>query len=124
MKTLFILMNHLLTKEQEKDAIENLNIDNFVVIGDENWGNIDPANKSILSGIESYKDKLKEQLKFGEVLLVQGDFGATYAMANFAKSIGLIPIYATTRRIVSKQVEDGKLIIKREFKHERFREYE
>lgn len=124
MKTLFILMNHLLTKEQEKDAIENLNIDNFVVIGDENWGNIDPANKSILSGIESYKDKLKEQSKFGEVLLVQGDFGATYAMANFAKSIGLIPIYATTRRIVSKQVEDGKLIIKREFKHERFREYE
>ncbi|WP_169940379.1 CRISPR-associated protein Csx20 [Campylobacter sp. RM15925] len=124
MKTLFILMNHLLTKEQEKDAIENLNIDNFVVIGDENWGNIDPANKSILSGIESYKDKLKEQSKFGDVLLVQGDFGATYAMANFAKSIGLIPIYATTRRIVSKQVEDGKLIIKREFKHERFREYE
>lgn len=124
MKTLFILMNHLLTKEQEKDAIENLNIDNFVVIGDEKWGNIDPADKSILSSIESYKGKLKEHSKFGDVLLVQGDFGATYAMVNFAKNIGLIPIYATTRRIVSEQVEDGKLVIKREFKHGRFREYE
>lgn len=124
MKTLFILMNHSLTKEQEKDAIENLNIDNFVVISDEKWGNIDPADKSILNSVEIYKQKLKEQSKFGDVLLVQGDFGATYAMINFAKNIGLTPIYATTRRIVSEQVEDGKLVIKREFKHERFREYE
>lgn len=117
-------MNHSLTKEQEKDAVKNLNIDNFVIISDEKWSNIDPTSKSVLSSIESYKNKLKENSKLGDVLLVQGDFGATYTMANFAKSIGLIPIYATTRRIVSKQVEDGKLIIKREFKHERFREYE
>ncbi|WP_170020715.1 CRISPR-associated protein Csx20 [Campylobacter sp. RM16190] len=124
MKTLFILMNHSLTKEQEKDAVKNLNIDNFVIISDEKWSNIDPTSKSVLSSIESYKNKLKENSKLGDVLLVQGDFGATYTMANFAKSIGLIPIYATTRRIVSEQLENGKLVIKREFKHERFREYE
>lgn len=124
MKTLFILMNHSLTKEQEKDALENLNIDNFVVISDENWGNIDPSNKSIFNSIESYKEKLKEKSKNGDLLLVQGDFGATYAMVNFAKNIGLKPIYATTCRIVTEQLENGRLVIRREFKHERFREYE
>ncbi|MFL1706743.1 CRISPR-associated protein Csx20 [Campylobacter sp. MOP7] len=124
MKTLFILMNHSLTKEQEKDAVENLNIDNFVVISDENWGNIDPSNKSILNSIESYKEKLKERSKAGDLLLVQGDFGATYAMVNFAKNIGLKPIYATTSRIVTEQLENGRIVIRREFKHERFREYE
>lgn len=124
MKTLFVLLNHSLTIKQKKDAIENFDVDNFVIISDEKWANIDPAQKSILGCIEEYKEKLKEQSKNGDFLLVQGDFGATYAMVNFAKSIGLTPIYATTKRNAIEQMKDGKLIIRREFEYERFREYE
>jgi len=86
--------------------------------------NDDPSEKSIIKFVEVYKDKLKKQAKVGDVLLVQGDFGATYNMIRFAKNMGLIAVYATTNRIVSEQVENGKVVIKREFKHARFREYE
>ena len=124
MKTLFTLMNHTLTSEQEEDARKNLDVDKFINIADASWSDIDPSEKSIIKFVEVYKDKLKKQAKVGDVLLVQGDFGATYNMIRFAKNMGLIAVYATTNRIVSEQVENGKVVIKREFKHARFREYE
>ena len=31
------------------------------------------------------------EAKAGDILLVQGDFGATYNMINFAKNIGIKP---------------------------------
>ena len=124
MKTFFTLINHTLTSEQEEDARKNLNVDKFINITDAMWSDIDPSEKSIIKFVEVYKDKLKKQAKAGDVLLVQGDFGATYNMIRFAKSMGLIVVYATTNRIVSEQVENGKAVIKREFKHARFREYE
>ena len=124
MKTLFTLINHTLTSEQEEDARNNLNVDKFINITDAMWSDIDPSEKSIIKFVETYKDKLKKQAKAGDVLLVQGDFGATYNMIRFAKNMGLIAVYATTNRIVSEQVENGKVVIKREFKHARFREYE
>lgn len=124
MKTLFTLINHTLTLEQEEDARKNLNVDKFINITDAMWSDINPSEKSIIKFVETYKDKLKKQAKAGDVLLVQGDFGATYNMIRFAKNMGLIAVYATTNRIVSEQVENGKVVIKREFKHARFREYE
>jgi uncharacterized protein MJ1673 len=124
MKILFTLMNHTLTSEQEEDARKNLNVDKFINIADAMWSDIDPSDKSVIKFVETYKNKLKKQAKVGDVLLVQGDFGATYNMIRFAKNMGLIAVYATTNRIVSEQVENGKVVIKREFKHARFREYE
>mgnify|MGYP000898645575 FL=1 len=124
MKTLFMLMNHALTREQEEDARKNLNVDKFINIADARWSDIDPSEKSVIEFVEAYKDKLKKQAKSGDVLLVQGDFGATYNMIRFARNMGLLAVYATTNRIVSEQLENGKVVIKREFKHARFREYE
>ena len=124
MKILFTLINHTLTSEQEEDARKNLNVDKIINIADAMWSDIDPSEKSIIKFVETYKDKLKKQAKAGDVLLVQGDFGATYNMIRFAKNMGLIAVYATTNRIVSEQVENGKVVIKREFKHARFRDYE
>ena len=124
MKILFTLINHTLTLEQEEDARKNLDVDKLVNIADARWSDIDPSEKSVIEFVEAYKDKLKKQAKSGDVLLVQGDFGATYNMIRFAKNMGLIAVYATTNRIVSEQVENDKVVIKREFKHARFREYE
>ena len=48
MKTLFMLINHALTPEQEEDARKNLNIDKFVNITDARWSDIDPSEKSVI----------------------------------------------------------------------------
>ena len=124
MKTLFMLMNHALTQEQEEDARKNLDVGKFVNIADATWSDIDPSGKSVINIVEVYKDRLRSQAKAGDVLLVQGDYGATYNMIRFAKNMDLLAVYATTNRIVSEHVENGKVVTKREFKHARFREYE
>ena len=117
MKTLFILMNHALTPEQEEDARENLKIEKFVNIADAKWSDIDPFEKSVVNIVNIYKDRLTGQ--------ANADFGATYNMIKFAKNMGLTVVYATTKRIiVSEYIENGKVVTKREFKHARFREYE
>ena len=87
MKILFTLINHTLTLEQEEDARENLDVDKFVNIADARWSDIDPSDKSVIKFVETYKNKLKKQAKVGDILLVQGDFGATYNMIRFAKNI-------------------------------------
>lgn len=46
MKTLFTLINHTLTSEQEEDAKKNLDVDKFVNIADARWSDIDPSEKA------------------------------------------------------------------------------
>lgn len=124
MKTLFILMNHEILPEQRLEAEKNFGITEFVTIGNEEWSQINPSDESVTMSVKYYKILLKQKSKKGDYLLIQGDFGATYHLIRFAKSIGLIAIYATTKRIITEEKIDGKIITKREFKHERFREYE
>ncbi|WXG59608.1 CRISPR-associated protein Csx20 [Campylobacter concisus] len=112
MKTLFILMNHALTPEQEEDARENLKIEKFANIADAKWSDIDPFEKSVVNVINIYKDRLTGQASAGDVLLVQGDFGATYNMIKFRKKYGLnrrICYYkAYSKRIYRKRKSRNK----------------
>lgn len=124
MKTLFILMNHEILPEQRLEAENNFGITDFITIGNEEWSQINPSDESVIMSVKYYKILLKQKSKKGDYLLIQGDFGATYHLIRFAKSIGLIAIYATTKRIIIEKKIDGKIITKREFKHERFRKYE
>ena len=124
MKKMFVLINHNLTQEQKDQAIKSFDIDYIINITDNTWSNINPADENILYALNTYKKELMLEAKAGDILLVQGDFGATYNMINFAKNMGLNVVYATTKRIVSEYIENGKVVTKREFKHARFREYE
>ena len=124
MKKMFVLINHELTQEQKDQAIKSFDIDSIINITDDTWSNINPADENILYALNAYKKELMLEAKAGDILLVQGDFGATYNMIKFAKNMGLTVIYATTKRIVSEYIENGKVVTKREFKHARFREYE
>lgn len=124
MKTLFVLMNHELLPAQYQDAIESLGVTRAVSISDVNWSQISPDDETISHSLEGYKQALIKQSQQEDFLLVQGDFGATYHMIRFARSLGLIPIYATTKRHATQEIVDGSVITKREFIHVRFREYE
>ena len=123
MKKMFVLINHNLTEEQKDQALRVFGVENIVNIADDAWSNINPSDENILYVLNRYKKELMLEAEAGDILLVQGDFGATYNMINFAKNIGLKTIYATTKRVVQELIIDGKSVTKREFKHEKFREY-
>lgn len=124
MKTLFILMNHELLPTQYEDALHSLHIEKSVTLSDAAWSQIAPDASSIKPFVLHYEARLKQEAKEGDFLLVQGDFGATYHMVRFAKNLGMIAIYATTKRVATQKTVEGSVITQREFLHVRFREYE
>lgn len=127
MQKLHLLFNHTLTREQETDAVASLGIDSFMALPPQLqtlWSNVPPEIEDLSDYLQPIKDFLTQNLKKGDFVLVQGDFGATYIMVNFVKSLGAKSIYATTSRDVVEVREGDKVIKKSIFKHERFREYE
>ncbi len=85
--------------------------------------NIPPDLDSLDSYLKPIESFLERELNEGDFALIQGDFGATCKMANFTKSIGGIPIYATTKRDVTEKVANGKVVKTSIFQHIRFREF-
>ena len=122
-KTLFILLSHTITQEQKEDATKRFDVERFETVPAKEWSSIPPEADEISPYIEDAKRFLQEEAKSGDLLWVQGEYGATFAMVEFAKSLGLQAIYATTKRVVTEKIVDGKSVKTTIFSHVRFREY-
>lgn len=127
MKKIVLLFSHQLTQAQKEELYEKWNVDEYITLPkdlQQIWSNISPDLESINGILEPVKAFVSQNLEKGDIVLIQGDFGAVYNMVNFAKSLGLTPIYATTKRIVSEyENEEGKTVKESIFEHRRFREY-
>jgi len=123
---LFLVFSHSLTQKQEEDAKKSLKVDEFVSLPQELqkiFSNIPPEEKDISKYIFPIKEFLKKESQKGDYVLIQGDFGAVVDLVNFSKSIGLIPIYSTTKRESIEKIIDNKVIKQSVFKHILFRRY-
>jgi len=125
MKKMFLLFSHKLTDVQIKDAKENWGVGEFVYLPEtlqKIWSNIPPEADDIKVLIENIKYFLKENANSGDIVLIQGDFGAVVEMVEFVR-YWLLPVYATTKRVSKEIKKDGKIVKVSEFKHVRFRKY-
>jgi len=126
MKKLFLLFSHTLTTEQIADAKETFKIEEFVELPLELqklWSNVPSELDDVSLYLEPLKHYLKEQSSAEDMVLIQGDFGATYYMVNAVKSLGLKAVHATTKRDVVEKTIDDKVVKTSVFKHVRFRVY-
>ena len=122
---MYLFFSHTLTDDQINDAIKNLNIEEFIYLNDKlqkKWSSVPPELESIKEYAKDF-EKFLENAKKGDYVLIQGDFGLTCYLVNFSKNRGLIPVYATTKRISKDMKKDGKIIKVSEFKHIKFRKY-
>ena len=122
-KKLILLFSHQLTPQQLKDAKETLQCNKIIYLTDEllyKWQNITPE-----TDIQIFKDFLIENAKVGDYVLIQGEWGTTYNMVNFAKEKNMIPIYSSTARkvIEEKSGSDNKVIKTSIFEHRGFYRY-
>ncbi|MCF2639922.1 CRISPR-associated protein Csx20 [uncultured Fusobacterium sp.] len=122
-KRLILLFSHQLTPQQLKDAKETLQCNKIIYLTDEllyKWQNITPE-----TDIQIFKDFLVENAKVGDYVLIQGEWGTTYNMVNFAKEKNMIPIYSSTARkvIEEKSGSDNKVIKTSIFEHRGFYRY-
>jgi len=127
MKKMFLLFSHQLTPAQKQSAVDVYDVEEFIYLPQELqklWSGV-PTDieelKDYLSPLKIYLDKYAVN---GDIVLVQGDFGAVYHMVNYAKQNHLIAFYATTKRITKEYMKDDKTIKESIFEFERFREYE
>jgi hypothetical protein len=121
---MYLLFSHKLTDAQIEDA-KRLGVDEFVYLPQDlqqKWSNVPPELESIKEYAKAFEEFLKSARK-GDYVLIQGDFGLTCHMVNFSKNNGLIPVYATTKRISKDINQNGKIIKISEFQHIRFRMY-
>lgn len=123
MKTMFILMSHEMTDQQKADAKETLLVNKLDVMPSDIWSQIPSDFASIEQCLVELKAYISLRADKEDYLLVQGDYGATYSMVQFAKEIGIIPVYATSKRKVQELAEGEKVTTVREFTHVRFRKY-
>lgn len=127
MKKLFLLFSHILTKEQKKDAIEKFNICEFIYLPQKLqniWSNIPPDKDLDFLLFKDIQEYIIKSLSKGDFILIQGDFGATLYMVNWALNQGYIPIYSTTERYYENyENEDGSITNIHRYKHVMFRKY-
>lgn len=122
----FCLLNHTLTQKQLAELNEKFNSTD-IVYPEKNlaelWSQI-PPEKSNDEIVEAVALWLKNNATSGDLFIIQGEFGSTFTLVDFALKNSLIPLYATTRRI-AKEFRNGETV-RREyiFEHVCFKRYE
>ncbi len=126
--TLYLLFSHRLTEEQIQDAQSNWKVERFIYLPEnlqELWSNIPPELPALTEYLTPIFRWIEKNAKKNDLLLIQGDFGATCLLVQFAWKHALQPIYSTTTRTNIETIEkDGSIRTERFFVHQRFRLYE
>jgi len=127
MRKLFLLFSHTLTEKQVADAKESLGVEEFVYLPTELqrfWSSIPPHLEVLDEYLSSLKAYIERNAQSKDLFLVQGDFGACYAMVNYLKTKKIDAYYATTQRKTVERLEEGKVVKTSVFEHVRFRQYQ
>ena len=124
MKKFVSIMNHVLTAEQLEQA-KNFKGESLEVI--EVKGPIVDPNASKDAVYEVAKEYLSQLPEDTHYVHVMSDFGFTVAVVTLLQTGiygDIIPIYATTHRVVNEVTNpDGSVTKTTLFKHVQFREY-
>lgn len=125
MSKAFVLLNHTLTQNQTKELESKFSIKEIVYPEKElsqKWSQIPAAENvdmGIIQSIVSWLSIAQEN----DVLIVQGEFGSTFMIVDYALKNKLIPVHAVTKR-VAKESRDGETVHREYiFEHVCFRKY-
>lgn len=121
----FCLLNHTLTQNQISELEVKFHSEKIVYPSEElaqKWAQIPPeeSNDDIIFDVVEW---LKENAVAGDLFVVQGEFGSTFAVVDYALKNALVPLYATTKR-VAKEMRSGEEVHREYiFEHVCFKKY-
>ncbi len=122
-----LIFSHTLTREQEEDARKSLFVDEFIFMPknlSKIWSQIPPEGDLDLEIMSKFTNFIRDNAEKGDYVLIQGDFGATFALVDWCLREGYIPVYATTHRIYKQRVDKhGNIVNQHVFSHVGFRKY-
>jgi CRISPR-associated DxTHG motif protein len=119
---LFNVTNHQLTADQIEDARQRWDIVDVVDLDEELkavWANIEVGSAASL-----IFDRLWQRSTHADVIVVQGEYGATFTLVSMLRTAGRRVVYASTAREVTEcQEPDGSVTTVHRFRHRGFLEY-
>ena len=124
---MLLLFSHTLTEDQKKDARQSLGISEFLALPQalqEIWSRV-PASGELASQIvKTFTDWIQDNSQPNDCVLVQGDFGLTFAVTAWCLKNKIQAVYSTTQRAAREnKLETGSIEIVHTFKHVTFRKY-
>lgn len=127
MRRAFILLNHHLTENQKDELKHSFGVDEIKKVPSpiQNvWKAIKPEvqfSSSELSGVINW---LNENAVRNDIVIVQGEFGASFYVVDYCFQRGLLPLYAASKRQYEEQsLSDGSVRRLHIFRHVRFKSY-
>ncbi|MCR4943181.1 MAG: TIGR02221 family CRISPR-associated protein, partial [Clostridium sp.] len=122
-----VMLSHNLQKEQIDELKNNFNVNKIIYLSEnlmKSWRNINPKEDINEDLFNEFNDEILNKTSEGDYVIVQGEWGITYAIVSSCLKLNRIPIYATTeRKVLEEENSEGKVQSKKIFKHVKFREY-
>jgi hypothetical protein len=87
------------------------------------WSAIPTESEISKAHLEPFTAWLQEG-KEGDIVVLQGEYSATFALVDFALGRGMIPVCAVTERIAREEREGEKVRREYIFEHICFRKYQ
>ncbi len=126
MADVYVLLNHKLSGIQTKQLKER-GVDRIVRPPESIsafWQGIPPTGPLPVPLLDKITNWLQNNAKSGDLVLVQGEFGATCFIVDYCFQNQLTPIYATSERKYREETQkDGSVVRIHRFSHVQFREY-
>ena len=122
----FCLLNHELTQKQIAELNERFGSQEIVYPKEELsklWAQILPeeSNDKIIKEVVFW---LEKNASPKDIFVIQGEFGSTFTLVDFALKKGLVPLYATTR-MIAKETRNGETVHRvYVFEHVCFKKYD
>lgn len=126
MKKCYCLLNHSLTENQLKDLKSNFDVEEILCPSEElqrNWAQIRTDKNLDYELIQKVRVWLNNAVT-GDILVVQGEFGTTFCLVDYALKKGLVPVHAVTKRVAKEEVDGETVTRQYVFEHFCFRKYE
>jgi len=127
MPKLIVLLSHDLTPDQVEASSVELGCTGIKIPPDEireAWSSVPPEADDITTFGMIFISWLLVAAKQGDYLLLSGDYGITFMVAQWALENGLIPVYSTGERDYTCRDEGEKGIVNvHRFKHVKFRRF-
>jgi len=125
MSNCYVLLNHNLTDKQTNELQRIYHVSNIVLPGKEltaAWKQAPLVSELQPKHFKSFVNWLSKAVE-GDLFVIQGEAGLTFALVDYALARGLIPLHAVTKRTANETKDGEKVTRELIFEHICFREY-
>lgn len=126
MKKLYLLLNHTLTENQITELKETWHVDSIEETPDpikNFWSQIKADRVITKKDLQLVVDWLNGA-KEGDIIVLQGEFGSSFALVDYALQKKIVPVHSVTRRVASETRDGEKVFRNYVFEHVCFRKYD